>query len=222
MGVGGGALGRFWHSTIGKKIVMAVTGVLLVAFIIGHALGNLIVFRGAEAFNAYAALLKRNVNLLWMVRAGLIVAAVLHIVTALQLTRRQQSARPVDYARRDPQVSTLASRTIRWGGVLLLVFLVYHLLHLTTGSLHPSFSHTDAYRNVIVGFGVWWVALVYIVAMGALGLHLYHGVWSSIRTLGLARPSHQPLKRRAALVIALGVTIAFVAIVTAVAAGFVR
>jgi succinate dehydrogenase / fumarate reductase cytochrome b subunit len=217
-----GALVRFWRSTVGKKVVMAVTGVLLVAFIIGHAMGNLIVFRGPAAFNAYAAFLKSNMSLLWTVRVGLLVAAALHIVAAVQLTRRQQIARPVDYAQRDPQVSTLASRTIRWGGGVLFVFLIYHLLHFTTGAAHPSFSHTDAYRNVIIGFGVWWVALLYLVAMGALGLHLYHGVWSSIRTLGLSRPTYHPLKRRAALLLAVGVTLAFVAIVSAVAVGIVR
>ncbi|HSJ63784.1 MAG TPA: succinate dehydrogenase cytochrome b subunit [Gemmatimonadaceae bacterium] len=217
-----GALVRFWRSTVGKKVVMAVTGVLLVAFIIGHAMGNLIVFRGPEAFNAYAAFLKSNMNVLWTIRAGLILAAVLHIVAAVQLTRHQQLARPVGYAQRDPQVSTYASRTIRWGGTILLVFVIYHLLHFTVGTAHPSFSHTDAYRNVIVGFGVWWVALLYVVAMVALGLHLYHGVWSSIRTLGLSRPTYQPLKRRAALVIAVAVTLGFIAIVVAVAAGFVR
>jgi succinate dehydrogenase / fumarate reductase, cytochrome b subunit len=217
-----GALVRFWRSTVGKKVVMAVTGVLLVAFIIGHAMGNLIVFRGPEAFNAYAAFLKSNMNVLWTIRAGLILAALLHVVAAVQLTRRQRLARPVGYAQRDPQVSTYASRTIRWGGAILLVFVIYHLLHFTIGTAHPSFSHSDAYRNVIVGFGVWWVALLYIVAMVALGLHLYHGVWSSIRTLGLSRPTYHPLKRRAALVLAVAVTLGFIAIVVAVAAGFVR
>jgi succinate dehydrogenase / fumarate reductase, cytochrome b subunit len=217
-----GALVRFWRSTVGKKVVMAVTGVLLVAFIIGHAMGNLIVFRGPEAFNAYAAFLKSNMNVLWTIRAGLILAALLHVVAAVQLTRRQRLARPVGYAQRDPQVSTYASRTIRWGGAILLVFVIYHLLHFTIGTAHPSFSHSDAYRNVIVGFGVWWVALLYIVAMVALGLHLYHGVWSSIRTLGLSRPTYHPLKRRVALVLAVAVTLGFIAIVVAVAAGFVR
>ena len=217
-----GAFVRFWSSTVGKKVVMAVTGVLLVGFIVGHAAGNLLVFRGPDAFNAYAALLKSNMNLLWTARIGLIIAAALHIVAAAQLTRRQQLARPVGYAQRDPQVSTYASRTIRWGGVVLLIFVVYHLLHFTVGTAHPSFSHTDAYSNVIVGFSVWWVALLYIVAMIALGLHLYHGVWSAIRTLGLSRPTYQPLKRRAALVLAVAVTLAFVAIVGAVAAGLVE
>jgi succinate dehydrogenase / fumarate reductase cytochrome b subunit len=217
-----GPLAGFWRSTIGKKIVMAVTGVLLVGFIIGHAMGNLIVFRGPDAFNAYAAFLKGNAGVLWTVRAGLLVAVVLHIIAAYQLTRLQQRARPVGYQHREPQVSTLAARTIRWGGALLLVFVIYHLLHLTTGTVHPAFSHVDAYGNVMTGFGVWWVALIYIVATFALGLHLYHGVWSSIRTLGLARPTYQPLKRRAALAIALGVTLAFVAIVASVAVGLVR
>jgi succinate dehydrogenase / fumarate reductase cytochrome b subunit len=217
-----GALARVWRSTIGKKVVMAITGVLLVGFIIGHAMGNLLVLRGPEAFNAYAAFLKSNMNLLWTARVGLLLAVVLHVVAAVQLTRRQRSARAVDYKHRDPQASTLASRTIGWGGALLAVFIVYHLLHFTVGTAHPSFSHTDAYGNVIAGFGVWWVALIYIVAMIALGLHLYHGVWSSVRTLGLTRPSYEPMKRRASLVIAAGVTFAFIAIVGAVALGIVR
>lgn len=217
-----GALSRFWRSTIGKKIVMAVTGVILVGFIIGHVLGNLIVFRGAEAFNAYAAFLKSNATVLWTIRIGLLVAVILHIVAAYQLTRRQQAARPTDYKMREPQVSTLAARTIRWGGVALLAFIIYHLLHLTTGTVHPSFDHLNAYGNVMAGFGVWWVALIYVVAMVALGLHLYHGIWSSVRTLGLARPTYQPLKRRAALVIALFVSLGFIAIVSAVALGIVR
>lgn len=217
-----GALGRLWHSTVGKKVVMAVTGVLLVAFIIGHAMGNLIVFRGPDAFNAYAAFLKSNMNLLWTARAGLLLAVVLHIVAAYQLTLRQRRARPVGYERKEPQAATLASRTIRWGGVVLLLFVVYHLLHFTVGTAHPAFDHADAYRNVIVGFRVWWVALIYLVAMAALGLHLYHGVWSAIRSVGVARPSYHPLKRRAALVIAAGVTLAFVAIIFAVALGFVQ
>ena len=217
-----GPLAGFWRSTIGKKIVMAVTGVLLVGFIIGHAMGNLIVFRGPEAFNAYAAFLKGNAGVLWTVLVGLLVAVVLHIIAAYQLARLQQRARPIGYQHREPQVSTLAARTIRWGGALLLVFVIYHLLHLTTGTVHPAFSHVDAYGNVMIGFRVWWVALIYIVATIALGLHLYHGVWSSIRTLGLARPTYQPLKRRAALVIALGVTLAFIAIVSSVAIGMVR
>jgi succinate dehydrogenase / fumarate reductase cytochrome b subunit len=217
-----GALVRFWRSTIGKKIVMAVTGVILVGFIIGHVMGNLIVFRGAEAFNAYAAFLKSNMTVLWAVRIGLLVSVVLHIAAAYQLTMIQRAARPVDYRNREPQVSTLAARTIRWGGVFLLLFIIYHLLHLTIGTVHPSFDHADAYRNVTIGFSVWWVAVIYIAAMVALGLHLYHGVWSSIRTLGLARPTYQPLKRRAALVIALGASLGFVAIVLSVALGFVR
>jgi succinate dehydrogenase / fumarate reductase cytochrome b subunit len=217
-----GPLAGFWRSTIGKKIVMAVTGVLLVGFIIGHAMGNLIVFRGPEAFNAYAAFLKGNAGVLWTVRIALLVAVVLHIIAAYQLTRLQQRARPVGYQHREPQVSTLAARTIRWGGALLLVFVIYHLLHLTTGTVHPAFSHVDAYGNVMTGFRVWWVALIYIAGTVALGLHLYHGVWSSIRTLGLARPTYQPLKRRAALAIALGVTLAFIAIVTSVATGLVQ
>ena len=119
-------------------------------------------------------------------------AVVLHIDAAVQLTRRSLAARPVGYDERDPQVSTFAARTIRWGGGLLLVFVVFHLLHFTTGTLLPTFHPGDVYLNVITGFRVWPVAVFYLIAMAALGLHLYHGAWSSIRTLGLARPNARP------------------------------
>lgn len=214
-----GAIGRFWRSTIGKKVVMAVTGILLIGFIIGHVVGNLLMFRGAEAMNAYAALLKANMGLLWAARAGLLAATVLHVVAAVQLTRRQQRARPTGYDTRSPQVSTWASRTIRWGGAVLLLFVVYHLLHFTTGTLHPTFSHTNVYGNVISAFRTPWIAAIYLVATAALGLHLFHGTWSSVRTLGLTRPTYDPLKRRVAMGLALFVWLGFTAIVVAVFAG---
>ena len=216
------AVARFWHSSVGKKAVMAVTGLVMIGFLIVHALGNLQVFSGPLKINEYSAALRRLGPLLWIARGGLIVALVLHVIAAYQLTRRKQIARPVGYAAQDPQVSTVAARTIRWGGVLLLVFVVLHLLHLTFGTIHPAFDHKDVYGNLVAGFQIWWVALLYVAAMVGLGLHLYHGTWSSIRTLGLTRPSGDPLKRRVAAVLAWALYLGFSIVPIAVLAGIVR
>ncbi len=214
----------FWASTIGKKVVMAVTGIMLIGFLLGHVTGNLLVFRGAQALNDYAATLKSLGALLWALRLGLLAAAALHVTAGIQLWKRAQAARPVKYGGRDPQVSTWASRTIRAGGVLLLVFIVFHVLHFTTGTIRPAgtFSHTDVYGNVIAGFRVWWVSLFYVVAMVALFYHLYHGAWSSMRTLGFTRPSANPLHRRVAIVLAVLLFIGFAVIPVAVIGGWLR
>lgn len=211
---------EFWASSAGKKAVMGVTGILLVAYLITHVLANLLVFEGPTRINSYAAVLHSTGAVLWGARLVLLAAAVLHIVAAVQLAARRQAARPVAYAGgRKAQVSTLASRTIRWGGGLLLVFLVYHILHFTTGTAHPEFIELNPYHNVVTGFGNPLVALFYLVAMAALGLHLYHGIWSSGRSLGLSPPSPRPLKRRLALVLAVLVWLGFTAIVVAAGLG---
>ncbi|MFL5575428.1 MAG: succinate dehydrogenase cytochrome b subunit [Gemmatimonadaceae bacterium] len=213
---------NFWRSTIGKKVVMAVTGLIGVGFIVGHLLGNLQMFEGAEKMNGYAHFLKSLGGLLWLVRLVLIGAVILHVVAAYQLTRLRQQARPVGYASGGQrEVSTLASRTIRWGGAFLLAFIVFHLLHFTTLTIFPSYSPTDVYGNVIQGFRIWWVALIYVVAMFFLGLHLYHGTWSSLRTIGAIRPSPNPLRRRLAAVVAALVSVGFIAIIIAVFTGVI-
>ena len=217
-----GALTRFWDSSIGKKAVMAVTGLGMVAFLITHVLGNLQVFEGPLKINEYSAALRRLGPLLWLARAGLLVSLVLHVIAAYQLTQRKRVARPIGYAEQDPQVSTFAARTIRWGGVLVLIFIVLHLLHFTFGTIHPAFDHKDVYGNVIAAFQIWWVSLLYLIAMVVVGLHLYHGTWSSLRTLGLTRPSAHPLKRRAVTVFAWAIYLGFSIIPIAVLARLVR
>jgi len=216
-------VGTFWRSSVGKKAVMAVTGLIMVAYLLTHVLANLLVFGGPTRINAYAAILHRTGLLLWGARAVLLASVVLHIVAAVQLTARRQSARPVGYADGpDPQASTLAARTIRWGGGLILVFLVYHILHFTTGDVHPDFILLNPHHNIVTGFRNPLVAVFYLLAMVAVGLHLYHGVWSSGRSLGVSPPSPQPLKRRVALVLALLVWLGFTAIVVGVLVGVVR
>lgn len=211
----------FWRSTIGKKVVMAVTGLVGVGFVVGHVVGNLLMFQGAEAMNEYAAFLHDLGGLLWLARAVLLGAVILHVIAAYQLTQLKRRARPVGYDKRTPQVSTLASRTIRWGGVLLLVFIVFHILHFTLGSVHPNFT-ADVYRNVVVGFSNPIVAIFYVLAMLALALHLYHGTWSSLRTLGINKASAKPLQRRLPVVVAVLVAGGFMAIPLAVLLGIIR
>jgi succinate dehydrogenase / fumarate reductase cytochrome b subunit len=209
---------------VGKKFVMGVTGLIGVGFVIVHAAGNLLVFRGAAAINSYSHFLKSSAEILWPLRIVLIAAVVLHVIAALQLTRQSRAARPVGYVKREAQVATPASRTMRWGGALLLVFIVVHILHFTTGTIRPTgyFSSDDVYANVVSSFRIWWVALFYIVSMIALGFHLFHGAWSSVRSIGVSPPSPQPLHRRVSLVIAVLVWAAFTAIPLAVLTGAVR
>src|SRR6266699_120772 len=197
-----GRLRQFYGSMVGKKVVMGVTGIIGIGFVILHSLGNLLVFRGPAAINSYSHFLKSSGELLWGLRTVLIVAVILHVVAAVQLTRQSRAARPIGYVKRDPQAATIASRTMRWGGALLLVFIVLHILHFTSGTIRPGgfCSHQDVYANVVTSFRVWWVSLFYVVAMLALGLHLFHGAWSSVRSIGMSPPSPQPLQRRISLV----------------------
>ena len=213
----------FWRSTIGKKIVMAVTGLIMVGFLIGHVSGNLLVFRGPDALNHYSAFLKGLGGFLWFARAILLASVTLHIVAAVQLAELARASRPVDYQWRDPQVSTLAARTIRWSGALILLFVALHLLHFTTGTIQPvRFSTYDVYANIVGGFRIWWVSAFYIVSMIALGLHIYHGVWSSFRTVGASRPRPNPLHRSVATVVAVFVWLGFTMIPVAVLLGVVH
>lgn len=201
---------------------MAVTGLMLVAFVIGHVGANLLVFGGADAIDGYAVSLRELGPLLWMARAGLFVAAVLHIVSAVQLSRLRSVARPIGYERLDPQVSTLGARTIRVGGLILALFIVFHLLHFTVGTVHPDFRELQPYHNMVVGFQYWWVVAIYLAAMIFLGLHLYHGVWSAFRTLGVTRGTFDPFRRRTSLFLAVLVWLGFTIIPVAVIAGVLR
>ncbi len=221
----------FYQSTIGKKIIMGVTGLIGIGFLILHMAGNLQAFMGQAKINDYGAMLHGPLNeLTWVLRIVLIVAVILHVLMAYQLTQRSAAARPIGYQKKVPQVSTLASRTMKWGGVLLLIFIVFHILHFTTETIDPAgmrgmtdtHGNRDVYSNIVASFHIWWVALFYIVAMLFLGLHLYHGAWSSVRTLGYAKPSGHPLHRKIAAGIAVIVWLGFTLIPVGVIVGLIR
>lgn len=212
---------RFYDSTIGKKVVMAVTGILLFGFIISHMAANLQVFAGPEALNGYALKLREFGPLLWAARGGLLFAAVLHIVASFQLIALQKAARPVGYAKRANVGSSYASRTMRWSGPILLAFVIYHLLHFTTGNAHPQFEHLRPYENVVAGFQSVPVVIAYLIAMGMLCLHLHHGLWSMFQTLGASHPRYTPKLRGFAAVTALAIFLGFSVVPIAVVSGWV-
>jgi len=209
-----------YNSTVGKKIMMAATGVILVGYVLGHMIGNLKAFQGAEKIDGYGAFLREmggpilgHNQALWLVRIGLLIAVVIHIVAALQLTRRIQLARPRPYSRKlDSEASSYASRTMLLGGILLLTFVVYHVLHLTVGSVHPDFEHGAIYHNLQVAFQSSLTAGVYILAMIALGFHLFHGIWSGFQTLGLNHPKYNRYRRPLAVGLALVIAAGFMAV----------
>src|SRR5665213_4551528 len=163
----------FWQSTNGKKVVMAVTGAIMFLFIIGHLLGNLLVFAGPARINAYGQFLRFDEGLLWIIRSVLIISVVLHTHATVQLALRNKRARPTGYSRKEAINSSYASRTMYWSGPIVLVFIIFHLLQFTAGYIHPEsqFIEGDVYHNIVAGFQVWWVSAWYIFAISLLGLH---------------------------------------------------
>jgi succinate dehydrogenase / fumarate reductase cytochrome b subunit len=203
---------------------MAVTGLVLFGFVVAHMFGNLQVYLGPEAMNHYAEFLREFLHGsgLWIARAVLLLAVALHIWAAATLSLESRSARPQGYRVETHRASTYASRTMIWSGPLLALFIGYHLAHLTFGTVHPEFVEGDVYHNFISGFSRWPVSLLYIAAMLALGLHLYHGVWSMLQTLGLSHPRWNPLRMAFAAGITAIVVLGNVSFPVAVLAGYLR
>ncbi|MGI9037351.1 MAG: succinate dehydrogenase cytochrome b subunit [Gemmatimonadota bacterium] len=217
-----------FRTSIGLKITMAVTGIVWVGFVIGHMLGNLKVYQGRDAFNHYADGLRvfgapflLDSQALWVARAVLLLALVLHVWSALLLTRQSHAARHVSYRKRESIEFSRASRTMRWGGVALLLFIVYHILHLTLGVVHPDFVPGDPYHNFVAAFASVPVSLFYVAAMIALALHLYHGIWSSFQTLGVTDVRVNRWRRPLALSVALVVLVGNLSFPVAVLTGIV-
>jgi succinate dehydrogenase / fumarate reductase cytochrome b subunit len=221
-------LARAYRSSLGKKYIMAITGLLLFLFVIVHMLGNLQVYIGRDAMNAYAALLKSKPALLWTARAGLFIIAVLHIFSALQLAAENRAARPQPYATGKP-IATYASRTILVSGLIILAFIVYHLMHFTFGVTNPEFmemhdplARHDVYGMVISAFRNPWVSVFYIVSMGLLCLHLSHGVSSIFQSLGIRRRKTLAAFNRFAQVSAIVIFVGNCSIPISILAGVVK
>lgn len=219
----------FNATTVGKKITLAVAGIILYGFVLGHMLGNLKVYQGREAFNHYAEGLRTfgapffgHGQLLWLVRLLLIAAVLVHIVFALQLWARKRAARKVQYRKFDSLAFSFTSRTMTWGGLAILAFVIYHLMHLTFGTAHPNFVPGDAYHNFVTGFRSLPVAIAYIAAMIPLGFHLYHGFWSVFQTLGASNPAYNRWRRPLAAILALAIVLANISFPIAVLTGVVR
>lgn len=218
-------IGSFYRSALGKKAVMAVTGIFIFGWVFGHMIGNAKMYLGAEHFNEYAKWLRTmgapalpqifgSSAGLWIVRVLFIVAIWFHVQSATLLTLMNWGARPVAYRDRDYVTADYASRTMRWGGVIIALFILYHLAHFTWGwHVAPvPFAKDDPYRNVVAGFQVWWVSGIYVVANLALGLHLFHGLSAMFSSLGLSHERFNPWKRyfaTAFAVIVAGVNVSF-------------
>ena len=216
---------RFYGSSLGMKIVMAATGVILFGFIIGHLIGNLQIFAGPEVLDSYARFLKEKPEVIWTARVTLLASAGLHILTAMQLTIRNCSARPIAYRLHRYDEASYAARTMVWSGPIIGLFVIYHLLHFTVGIVHPSqpdFRAEAVYANVVSGFQQWPVALFYILAVLSLGLHIAHGVSSMFQSIGLNHPKYEPSIRRSAVVLSSVIVAGYVSIPIAVLIGVVR
>src|SRR5271170_7464454 len=204
---------RFWDSSNGKKAVMAVTGVVLFGFVIGHMVGNLQVYEGPDVFNNYARLLRAFPIALWLVRITLLVSVALHITATVQLALRKNKARPLAYSKKESIVSTYASRTMYWSGPIILAFVIYHLLQFTFGVTGvPEYREGDVYHNVVTGFQQPVISICYIIAMVLLCLHLRHGLWSALQTIGISHPRYTPILKHLATAFALLVAVGFISV----------
>ncbi len=181
---------ELYKSTIGKKLLVAITGLMLFLFVLGHMIGNLQLFAGPEKLNAYAAFLQGLGGALWAIRTVLLLIIGIHILANVQLFFQNQGSRPVAYRVKRTLEVTYSARTMVWSGPIIAAFLVYHLLHFTVGSVHPAFVPGEVYQVVVSGFQVWWVSAIYIVANLLLGFHLKHGLWSWFQTLGMSHPKY--------------------------------
>ncbi|GAA2336331.1 succinate dehydrogenase cytochrome b subunit [Streptomyces caniferus] len=236
--------GLLWRSTVGKKTAMAVSGLVMLLYLVVHMLGNLKIFFGAADFDGYAAWLRtigepflHHEWFLWIARVVLVAAVVVHAVAAYQLSRRDLAARPTGYARPSPghrpgpgrpaprllrrRRASYAARTMRWGGVILGLFLVWHLLDLTTLTVNPRAEAGHPYANVVASFSTWYGNTVYVVAMLALGLHVRHGFWSAAQTLGANRPGRDRMLKALANALAAVLTAGFLAVPVSVMTGVV-
>jgi succinate dehydrogenase / fumarate reductase cytochrome b subunit len=222
---------RFYEAPIGKKAVMAITGLVLFGYVVAHLLGNLQIYSSnQEQINTYAAFLHNPANAmaLWVARLVLLLCVFLHITAAIQLWGQNRAARPVSYYKKADVPTSYAARTMRWSGVIIAAFVIFHVLHLTVGAVpglpaaEVSINHPDVRANVIHGFQNYAVSAFYIVAMILLCMHLYHGIWSMFQSMGLAHPRYTPAIKRGAAIVAILIAVGNISIPLAVMSGFLR
>jgi succinate dehydrogenase / fumarate reductase cytochrome b subunit len=210
----------FYDAPIGKKTVMAITGVILFGFVFVHMAGNMQIFLGSEAFDAYGRLLRTEPALLWLARLILLASVIMHVVAAIQLNALKQKARPIGYQKTANVQSSLASRTMIWSGVVVAAFIVYHIMNLTLGAVGLPFQEGHVFDNAIATFRIPAISIAYIVAMILLGFHLNHGVWSMFQSLGVSNPRYSAGLKRFANIFSILVVLGFISIPIAVMAGY--
>jgi len=219
-----------YRTSIGKKIIMAVTGLVWIGFVFAHMYGNLKVFGGAAAFNDYAHGLRTlgkpifgYGHMLFVARIALVASIFLHVWSAYSLTQKARKARPTDYQARKVIQANYASLTMRWGGLVLGLFIIFHLMHFTWGTpgVHNDFIHGEPYHNLVTGFQFLPAVLFYILAVSALAFHLYHGAWSMFQTLGINSNSLSGPIRGLSIGLALTAWVGFISVPLAVTFGFV-
>jgi len=225
---------NLYRSSVGKKILMALSGTILFGFIVGHMAGNLKILQGCDpvtgicAMDSYAEFLREigyplvpHGAVLWLARLGLLGAVAVHMMAAFQLWAKSRAARPRGYGKEKNISFSYASRTMRWGGVILLTFIVYHILHMTTGTVHPDFVHGAVHQNYVIAFQNPLVFGFYLIAQAALCMHLYHGLWSATQTLGANHPKYNHLRRPIAVMFAVVIFVGFLIPPTLVLTGVV-
>jgi succinate dehydrogenase / fumarate reductase, cytochrome b subunit len=219
---------RFYEAPIGKKVIMAFTGVILFGYVVAHLLGNLQIFGDPDQINKYAAFLHNpaNAGLLWVARSVLLLAVILHIVASVQLWKLKRDARPISYVKKEDAAASYASRTMMWSGPIVAAFVIFHVLHLTVGAVVPlqeiGPNEPNVRANVIAGFSNPLISGFYILAMILLCMHLYHGLWSMFQSLGLSHPRYTPKLKKGAAIFAILIAIGNCSIPIAVMAGLVK
>ncbi|MBK9248678.1 MAG: succinate dehydrogenase cytochrome b subunit [Ignavibacteria bacterium] len=224
---------KFLRSTILSKIVMAVSGAAIVGFLIAHLTGNLLMFGGPEKINAYGQGLRDLGPLLWIMRGGLIVVLVLHVISSIFLADKNRSARPINYEKKKSLQSTLASRSMFFSGLTILTFVTYHLLHYTLGIVQPQFFHGeytlhdgrvvhDVYTMVIYGFRNPFITITYVLAMTFVCLHISHAVPSAFQTLGINNVKYNAMIKKASAALAALILVGYLSIPAAIMAGALK
>ena len=219
-----------YRTSIGKKVIMATSGLVLVLYVIGHMIGNLKAFLSQQELNSYAEFLRRmgepifpHTVLLWIIRVVITAAFILHVYFAIDLSLHSRKARQQRYAHPDRVQANPAPVTMRWGGVAIGLFVIFHLAHFTWGWIHPGYTYVrgSVYQNVVGSFNQWWLVVIYLAAMVALCLHLYHGTWSMFQTFGVNNRRWDPIIRRTAATVAVVIFVGFSAVPIGVLVGVI-